>query len=832
MTTALSIDSFVELVKRSRLLSAPQIQQALEELEAEGVECDSADELADALVRRELLTRWQVGFLLKGKHSGFFLGSYRFLKMLGKGGMGAVYLAEHEMMRRRCAIKVLPTKLIAESSSVLERFYLEAQAVAALDDPNVVRAYDVNKEVQGKREIHYLVMEYVDGCDLQVFVQRKGPLDYVQAADFARQAASGLAHAHECGLIHRDIKPANLLIDERGTVKILDLGLARFFDDRLDASLTTTHNESILGTADYLSPEQALDSHNVDTRTDIYSLGCTCYFMLTGHPPFPDGSVAQRLMSHQTKSPKAIEKIRTDVPRDLVTIVERMIAKNRDDRYQSCREVGAAFTTWLAEHADEEWKQQHQGVLDGSDSRMRAEPTRSKSAGTEETSLDLGNDSTDILGLAPTEDDDLKPSQSNAKVDAENSAQPVSTSSEQELGLDQLEELDPLAPEIDPGSSSGSLDNLLNEALDNYPALDSNPNLGTFPVQAAMDSGTRVAAKPKLFESAESKQLIRLLLIGFAVSVPLSIVILVVSSQFETPVQTENTSVAYNDPSEPVESLDDPTTDAASPSEPPAKPVESKKKVDPGATTQDPESKATVESVAVGEPVANGEDLKPTPNEPLPNEPDPVAAAAPAADVAAQATSPEASASTTSPAVLNPNEPMVASKLANTPPKKNKNSDAPNDAQVDVDKGKGGESSGPPTAEEITKLIGDLTKVTITLDREVKNAYDFMVIRTAQESLERAGLKVNLEPKDGDSAVLTLSLDAERDNSFTALLLAAELKCRDKNGKEVTVWKLREEVARVKSNLLGPTPPTVLRRKFSDFYTPFTREYRQAITAN
>ena len=287
MPTTLSVDSFADLVQRSRLLSADQMQQVLQELAEEGVQVDSPEALGDALVRRELLTRWQLGYLLKGKHSGFFLGSYRFLKMLGKGGMGAVYLAQHEMMRRRCAIKVLPSKLISDSSSVLERFYLEAQAVAALDDPNVVRAYDVNKEVQGKREIHYLVMEYVDGCDLQVTVQKKGPLDYVQTADFARQAASGLAHAHESGLIHRDIKPANLLIDSKGTVKILDLGLARFFDDRLEASLTTTHNESILGTADYLSPEQALDSHNVDTRTDIYSLGCTCYFMLTGHPSFP-----------------------------------------------------------------------------------------------------------------------------------------------------------------------------------------------------------------------------------------------------------------------------------------------------------------------------------------------------------------------------------------------------------------------------------------------------------------------------------------------------------------------------------------------------------------
>ncbi|MBI2477222.1 MAG: serine/threonine protein kinase, partial [Planctomycetia bacterium] len=152
MPTTLSVNSFAEVVQRSRLLSADQLQQVLQELEAEGTQVDTPEALAEALLRRELLTSWQVGFLLKGKHSGFFLGSYRFLKMLGKGGMGAVYLAEHQMMRRRCAIKVLPSKLISDSSSVLDRFYLEAQAVAALDDPNIVRAYDVNKEMQGKRE--------------------------------------------------------------------------------------------------------------------------------------------------------------------------------------------------------------------------------------------------------------------------------------------------------------------------------------------------------------------------------------------------------------------------------------------------------------------------------------------------------------------------------------------------------------------------------------------------------------------------------------------------------------------------------------------------------
>ena len=364
MAATLTVDAFLDVIRRSRLVRPEDLERILKESEGDGPDLSTPKAIAEALVERDLLTRWQTDYLLQGKHKGFFLGPYRFLRLLGKGGMGAVYLAQHEMMRRRCAIKVLPAKLLKDKSSVLERFYLEAQAVASLDHPNIVRAYDVNKETQAGNDIHYLVMEYVEGKDLQTVVHERGAgLDYVEVAEFARQAACGLAHAHESGLIHRDIKPANLLVDGKGIVKILDLGLARFFDDRLEASLTTAYNESILGTADYLSPEQALNSHQVDTRTDIYSLGCTCYFMLTGQPPFPDGSVAQRLIAHQVKTPAPIERFRPDVPRDLVAIVQKMIAKKPEDRYQSASEVCDTFRSWLLTHADANWKQQHRDVV-------------------------------------------------------------------------------------------------------------------------------------------------------------------------------------------------------------------------------------------------------------------------------------------------------------------------------------------------------------------------------------------------------------------------------------------------------------------------------------
>jgi hypothetical protein len=245
-------------------------------------------------------------------------------------------------MGRRVAIKVLPQNRVNDSS-YLDRFYREAKAAAALDHPNIVRAYDVDHE----GNVHYLVMEYVEGRDLQRMVREGGVLPYEQAAEYIRQAALGLAHAHEVGLIHRDIKPANLLIDQRGNVRLLDLGLARFADDD-QASLTVQHDENVLGTADYLAPEQALNSHNVDARVDIYSLGCTLYFALTGHPPFPEGTLAQRLLKHQTEEPPSIYLDRPDAPDGLVQICKRMMAKLPQLRYQTAGEVAEALAQWLA----------------------------------------------------------------------------------------------------------------------------------------------------------------------------------------------------------------------------------------------------------------------------------------------------------------------------------------------------------------------------------------------------------------------------------------------------------------------------------------------------
>jgi serine/threonine protein kinase len=192
-------------------------------------------------------------------------------------------------------------------------------------------------------------MEYVEGRDLQHVVKEDGPLDYVVAADYIRQAAEGLAHAHESGLIHRDVKPANLLVDHKNVIKVLDLGLARFTDDE-KASLTVEHDENVLGTADYLAPEQALNSHGADARADIYSLGCSLYFLLAGHPPFVGGTLPQRLMMHQKQPPPDILIDRPDAPADLIAICLKMMAKNPEGRFQTAEEVAAALTAWLVAH--------------------------------------------------------------------------------------------------------------------------------------------------------------------------------------------------------------------------------------------------------------------------------------------------------------------------------------------------------------------------------------------------------------------------------------------------------------------------------------------------
>lgn len=342
----LSAASFLDYVERSALVDEAVLSKSVAAFKSQhgGVLPEDGNLLANHLVAANLISDWHVDKLMDKKYKGFTLGKYKLLRHIGSGGMSSVYLAEHMLMHRQRAIKVLPKGRVNDSS-YLARFHLEAQATASLDHPNIVRCYDVDND----GDTHFIVMEFIEGKDLNNIVKQEGPLPLELACNYIAQAAEGLAHAHDSNLIHRDVKPANLLVDSKGVVKILDLGLALFSDDD-KASLTVEHKENVLGTADYLAPEQAVNSHNVDHRVDIYGLGCALYFLLTGHPPFPDGTLAQRIAKHQTQMPDDIRKERPECPRDLADICMKMMQKRPEKRYATMRDVALALEGWLSNH--------------------------------------------------------------------------------------------------------------------------------------------------------------------------------------------------------------------------------------------------------------------------------------------------------------------------------------------------------------------------------------------------------------------------------------------------------------------------------------------------
>ncbi|TWT98314.1 Serine/threonine-protein kinase PrkC [Stieleria varia] len=287
--------------------------------------------LAEGLVGASLLTEWQSRKLLEGKARGFHLGSYRLLKPLGKGGMGVVFLAQHNVMNRLMALKILPPEATADAKRIA-RFKEEARACAQLDHPNIVQAFDFSQS-DGKL---FIVMEYIDGIDLHRAVARDGLMSHGTALDAITQATQGLAHAHQRGIIHRDIKPSNLLLRSDGVVKLSDLGLARIGWDAADGS---ENPGRLTGTADFVAPEQAINSRTVDSRADIYSLGCTWYFLLTGRPPFSGDTVHMRLAKHQTAPAPDVRAIRKDCPAAIAELILRMMAKRPSDRPASAVEL-------------------------------------------------------------------------------------------------------------------------------------------------------------------------------------------------------------------------------------------------------------------------------------------------------------------------------------------------------------------------------------------------------------------------------------------------------------------------------------------------------------
>jgi serine/threonine protein kinase len=271
---------------------------------------------------------------------------YRVLELLGSGGMGRVYKAEHRIMERIVALKVINRNLV-ENPAAVERFRREVKTAARLIHPNIVTAFDAEQV----EDCHFLVMEYVEGHSLDRVVQTRGRLPLSEACDYVRQAALGLQYAHERGMVHRDIKPQNLMRTPEGRVKILDFGLARFLSEGKPATALTQFGV-IMGTPDYIAPEQAHDPRAADIRADIYSLGCTLYYLLAGRVPFPDGSMLQKLMAQVDKTPTPLTQMRSDMPPELVRIVDRMVAKDPARRYQTPAEVARDLVTWSASPAE------------------------------------------------------------------------------------------------------------------------------------------------------------------------------------------------------------------------------------------------------------------------------------------------------------------------------------------------------------------------------------------------------------------------------------------------------------------------------------------------
>jgi len=331
-------DAAFQRLRESRLLDDEQWRELMRDDRRLGIE--------DALTwlkERNLLTDWQFTELLRGRRN-FFLGKYRLLRLIGHGGMGEVYLAEHVTMHRRAAVKLISPR-ISRNPQAVEQFLTEARSIAALDHPNIVHAYNV--DTFGDQ--YYLVMEYVEGESLQELVDAHGPLPIPEAADVIRQCAEGLSHVHDQGILHCDIKPANLLVNGQGVVKILDLGMARLIQGERAAG--SQPQDGLMGSVDFMAPEMAMQRGSLDRRADIYSMGCTFFFALTGRAPFAEGTVAERILKHQMTPPPPLPSLRPDVPEALVRLCEWMLAKSPEDRPRDAGLVVEAIRQWEEGHS-------------------------------------------------------------------------------------------------------------------------------------------------------------------------------------------------------------------------------------------------------------------------------------------------------------------------------------------------------------------------------------------------------------------------------------------------------------------------------------------------
>lgn len=332
------IAEFVRGVRHCGLLSDSQLDE-LRQFAASHT--GDSESIPRHLIKQGLLSAFQAKLLWRGQGSDLLFNQYVLVEKLGEGGMGEVFRAKHIRMDRDVALKVIRRERMAHPEAV-KRFRREIRAAAALVHENVVLAYDADQA----GDIHFFAMEYVDGTNLAKLVIQKGPLSVATACDYVRQTANGLQHAHEKGLTHRDIKPANLLVTKSGTIKISDLGLARIDDvSGADSASRITKDGLVVGTPDYVSPEQARDSRDTDIRSDLYSLGCTLYFLLSADVPFPGGTPTEKMLRHSREMFPPIR--RTDLPKGLERLLAKLTAKKREQRFQSPAELAEALDEFV-----------------------------------------------------------------------------------------------------------------------------------------------------------------------------------------------------------------------------------------------------------------------------------------------------------------------------------------------------------------------------------------------------------------------------------------------------------------------------------------------------
>lgn len=335
---------FRETALLSGLVTQEQLDEAISGIRSSSPDLAAPDQeipddlLADHLVQYGIVTTYQADQLRSGR-TKLNLGPYTILDWIGQGGMGQVFKAVHTMMGRECAIKVLP--LNKSTPDAIKNFTREIRTQAQLDHPNLVRAYDAGHD----GNVHYLVTEYVPGTDLRQLVRREGPLDIQTAANVIRQAAHGLQYAHERGLIHRDVKPGNILVTPDGVAKVSDLGLSGFIDE----ADSDPRAGKIVGTADYLSPEQIKTPSDITSVSDVYSLGCTLYYAISGKVPFPGGSTRDKARRHCEDTPWHPRRFNPEISEEFVEVIADMMEKDPANRIQTAGEAAARLEPWAGE---------------------------------------------------------------------------------------------------------------------------------------------------------------------------------------------------------------------------------------------------------------------------------------------------------------------------------------------------------------------------------------------------------------------------------------------------------------------------------------------------